>query len=263
MNRIFLAFTFLALTLSVIALPGLIAAAYADSAHGSTHRVSIQSTQQALFEIIESDSRPDKQRRRDQYRHPLATLSFFGIEPTMTVVEIWPGGQGGFYRRILSPFLDKSGLYIPLVSSKTYPAGIEPVEPNSADMVLVFRAHGFMIYDHPAQDYFDAIFKMLKPGGTFGIVEHRGDEQVPQDPKGESGYVNQSHVLKLARNAGFKLIASTELNANPKDTKDHPDGLYSLPPTLRGSTFDQSARKTFLDIGESDRMTLKFQKASI
>jgi predicted methyltransferase len=255
MNRNFLAFTFLAVTV----LPGLIAAAYA----GSTHGVSKQSTQQALFKFIESDSRPDKQRRRDQYRHPLATLSFFGIEPTMAVVEIWPGGQGGFYRRILSPFLDKSGFYIPLVSSQSFPAGIEPVESNSADMVLVFRAHGFMIYDHPAQDYFHAIFKMLKPGGTFGIVEHRGDEQVPQDPTGENGYVNQSHVLKLARNAGFKLIASSEINANPKDTKDHPDGLYSLPPTLRGSTFDQSARKTFLDIGESDRMTLKFQKAPI
>jgi len=259
MNRTFLAFTFLAVT----APPGLIAATNTGSAHGSMHDVSVQSTQQALFEIIESDSRPDKQRLRDQYRHPLDTLSFFGIEPTMTVVEIWPGGQGGFYRRILSPFLDKSGFYVPLVSGKSFPRGIEPVEPKSADMVLVFRAHGFMIYDDPAQDYFDAVFKMLKPGGTFGIVEHRGDEQVPQDPKGESGYVNQSHVLKLARNAGFKLIASSEINANPKDTKDHPEGLYSLPPTLRGSTFNRSARKTFLDIGESDRMTLKFQKAPI
>ncbi len=240
----------------IVLLSGLIAVACAEP----RHEVSAKSTQQALFEIIEMGTRPDKHRARDQYRHPLDTLTFFGIEPTMTVVEIWPGGQGGFYRRILSPLLEETGHYIPLVESKTFPAEIEPVKPNSADLVLVFRAHGFMIYDYPAQDYFNALYKMLKPGGIFGIVEHRGDEQVPQDPKGKSGYVNQSHVLMLARNAGFKLIATSEINANEKDTKDHPDGLYSLPPTLRGSTFDRSARKKFLDIGESDRMTLKFQK---
>lgn len=243
----------------IIVLTGLIAAASA----APSHKESVKSTQQALTEIIESDSRPEKHKTRDQYRHPFGTLSFFGTEPSMTIVEIWPGGPGGFYRRILTPLLEKTGQYIPLTANENFPTKIEPVKANSADMVLVFRAHGFMIYDSPAQDYFHALYKMLKPGGIFGIVEHRGDERVPQDPKGESGYVNQSHVLMLARNAGFELIATSEINANQKDTKDHPNGLYSLPPTLRGSTFDRSARKRFLDIGESDRMTLKFQKAPI
>jgi len=117
-----------------------------------------------------------------------------------------------------------------------------------------------MIYDYPAQDYFNSIYAMLRPGGIFGIVDHRGDESVPQDPTGENGYVNQSHVVMLAENAGFELMAQAEINANTADTKDHPDGVYSLPPTLRGSTLNRRRRAQMLQIGESDRMTLKFIK---
>jgi predicted methyltransferase len=101
---------------------------------------------------------------------------------------------------------------------------------------------------------------MLKPGGVFGIVDHRGDESIPQDPDGENGYVNQSHVIKLATQAGFELVDQSEINANPKDTKDYPNGLYSLPPSLKGSFFDREFRQKMLEIGESDRMTLKFIK---
>lgn len=213
-----------------------------------------------LKTLINSENRSEKQKKRNKYRHPLETLAYFGVKENHTVVEIWPGGQGGWYRSILEPYIEGSGQYIPVRSSDDFPEPIEKVADNSADRVLVFRAHGFMIYDKPAQAYFDSLYKMLKPGGIFGIVDHRGNEAIPQDPKGENGYVNQSHVIKLAEKAGFVLVDSAEINANPKDTKDYPKGLYSLPPSLRGSLFDSELRKQVLAIGESDRMTLKFTK---
>ncbi len=216
--------------------------------------------QSALLRLIDSEQRSEKLRARNQYRNPFHTLNFFGVKSDQTVVEIWPGGQGGWYRSILEPYLESTGTYIPVRSNSAFPNAIASVPDDSVDRVLVFRAHGFMIYDKPAQQYFDALFKMLKPGGVFGIVDHRGDESIPQDPKGESGYVNQSHVLMLAEKAGFKLIASSEINANPKDTKDYPKGLYSLPPSLKGSALNKSLRQKMLAIGESDRMTLKFIK---
>lgn len=220
------------------------------------HVTSTESTRVMLNELIDSDSRGQALRARNQYRHPLETLTFFGLEADMTVIEIWPGGQAGWYRSILEPFLNERGHYIP-VRSQRFPA---LTMETQADLVLVFRAHGFMIYDRSPDDYFNAIYRMVKPGGIFGIVDHRGNESVPQDPDGENGYVNQSHVIKLAENAGFHLLAESEINANPKDSKDHPFGLYSLPPTLQGSRNDAQMRQKYLAIGESDRMTLKFFK---
>jgi len=214
-----------------------------------------------LSTLIESETRPPEVRARNRYRHPLETLEFFEIRPELTVVEIWPGGQGGWYRSILEPFFANGpGRYIPVLDESAFPAAVAEVPDGSADRVLVFRVHGFLIYSQPAQAYFDALFKMLKPGGIFGIVDHRGREEVPQDPLSEDGYVNQSHVEMLARNAGFELLAESQINANPLDTKDHPDGVYSLPPTLRGSTLNRGLREQMLAIGESDRMTLKFRK---
>ena len=219
-----------------------------------------QQEQMALKALIDGEHRSDKLRARNQYRHPFETLNFFEVNQDLTVVEIWPGGQGGWYRSILEPYLQSSGKYIPVRSGDDFPAPMDKVPNGTADMVLVFRAHGFMIYEKPVSQYYDALFNMLKPGGVLGIVDHRGDESVPQDPNGGNGYVNQSHVIKLASEAGFKLVAQSEINANPKDTKDYPDGLYSLPPTLRGSFFDSKLRERMLAIGESDRMTLKFIK---
>lgn len=213
-----------------------------------------------LSELAKSESRSEKARARNKYRNPVKTLSFFEVASDQTVVEIWPGGQGGWYRSILEPYLAENGQYIPVRSKDAFPKPVDKVADNSADRVLVFRAHGFMIYDKPAQDYFDSIYKMLKPGGVFGIVDHRGDESIPQDPEGKNGYVNQSHVMMLAKNAGFTLLDSAEINANAKDTKDYPNGLYSLPPSLRGSSFNKAFREKVLEIGESDRMTLKFSK---
>ena len=220
------------------------------------HKTSGESTRDLLKGFIDSDSRSPALKARNRFRHPLETLSFFGLEADMTVIEIWPGGQGGWYRSILEPFLLAEGRYIP-VRSQDFPLDTTATQ---ADLVLVFRAHGFMIYDHAADVYFNALFKMVRRGGVFGIVDHRGNESVPQDPDGKNGYVNQSHVISLAEQAGFRLLAESEINANPKDSKDHPNGLFSLPPTLRGSRNDPDKRRKYLEIGESDRMTLKFYK---
>ena len=219
-----------------------------------------QNERATLLELIDSDHRSEKARARNQYRNPYQTLSFFGVKTDQTVVEIWPGGQGGWYRSILEPYLEASGNYIPVRSKDAFPKPMKKVPDGIADRVLVFRAHGFMIYQKPTQQYYDALFNMLKPGGVFGIVDHRGDETIAQDPDGKNGYVNQSHVIKLAEQAGFKLIASAEVNANIKDTKDYPNGLYSLPPSLKGSKGDSELKDKVLAIGESDRMTLKFVK---
>lgn len=239
--------------LLIIAMMSFMSAATAQTALSETEINSLKN-------LIDSENRSEKARARNKYRHPLETLSFFDVKSDLTVVEIWPGGQGGWYRSILEPYLAGDGNYIPVRSGDAFPEPVDKAPDNNADRVLVFRAHGFMIYDKPAQDYFNAIYKMLKPGGIFGIVDHRGDENIPQDSKGENGYVNQSHVLMLAEKAGFKLLAESEVNANPLDTKDYPKGLYSLPPSLKGSTFDSELRERVLNIGESDRMTLKFIK---
>ncbi|MBO1254747.1 class I SAM-dependent methyltransferase [Alteromonas sp. 5E99-2] len=244
-------------------MQGLVLAALVSSFSSLATTLNDSLTELEISELktlINSDKRTDKQKQRNKYRHPLETLTFFGVKENHTVVEIWPGGKGGWYRSILEPYIEGTGLYVPVRSSDDFPEPIDKVADNSADRVLVFRAHGFMIYDNPAQAYFDSLYKMLKPGGIFGIVDHRGNEAIPQDPKGENGYVNQSHVIKLAEKAGFVLVDSAEINANAKDTKDYPKGLYSLPPSLRGSMFDSELRKQVLAIGESDRMTLKFTK---
>lgn len=220
-----------------------------------------QSNRAQLQELIDSPNRSEDARVRNQFRNPLPTLDFFDVRPELTVVEIWPGGQGGWYRSILEPYITGNGTYVPVREASGFPEPVtDLVANNSADRVLVFRAHGFMIYEPAAQDYYHALFAMLKPGGIFGIVDHRGDEAVPQDPAGENGYVNQSHVIMLAENAGFELLGRAEINANSMDNKDHPDGVYSLPPTLRGSLINRRFRAEMVEIGESDRMTLKFVK---
>ncbi len=224
------------------------------------HQLSSDATQAKLTELIASSARPAKQKARDQYRRPLETLTFCGVEPEMNVVEIWPGGQGGWYRRIIKPLVEDGGEYFPVGGRSAFPERVTDAPYGEADMVFVFRAHGFMIYDDPAQDHVNAVFEMLRPGGIFCIVDHAGDENVPQDPEGENGYVNESHFLMLAREAGFELIATSDHNRNPKDNKDHPRGVWSLPPSLSGSLPLTRERQEFLDIGESDRFTHKYVK---
>lgn len=219
-----------------------------------------EAIQAKLEELANSDNRSEKLRARNRYRHPVETLMFFGVQPDQTVVEIWPGGQGGWYRSILEPFLEEQGTYIPVSGNSAFPDPVDAVQAGSADLVLVFRAHGFLIYDEHVSDYYEAIYRMLKPGGTFGIVDHRELKSREQDPEAENGYVQQTYVVGLAEQAGFELLEMAEINANPLDTKDYPEGLYSLPPTLRNVEPGTQLHEKVLEIGESDRMTLKFRK---
>ena len=243
-----------------------------------------------LEAVLAGDHRPDKNKARDVYRHPLETLNFLGLQADMTVVEIWPGG--GWYMDVVAPVVAVDGAYIaagfdrssdsPYVKRATQ-GMIDKVEANkavfgkvtitelaagktdiapegSADMVLTFRnVHNWMASDFSAEA-FAAMYKALKPGGILGVVEHRASADVPQDPKAASGYVRQDAVIKMAEDAGFQLVDSSEINANANDTKDHPAGVWTLPPSLRKGDED---REKYLAIGESDRMTLKFMKPTV
>lgn len=247
---------------TIVALLGF--AVVVTNVHAAEHKMSSAETQVKLRTYIDSDARPEKQKARDKYRRPFETLTFCGIEPDMTIVEIWPGGQGGWYRRIIEPMISEGGgRYIPVLGRSAFPTEVEDLPHGDVDMVLVFRAHGFMIYDEPAQQHVDAVFSMLRPGGQLCIVDHAGDEYVPQDPTGENGYVNESHFKMLAEEAGFALIAASDHNRNSADTKDHPRGVWSLPPTLSRTIPGTPARKRFIKIGESDRFTHKYVKPSI
>jgi len=235
-------------------------------------------TTTALTIILAGPHRSEAERARDQYRHPLETLSWFGIQDNMTVVEIWPGR--GWYTAILAPFLKEGGryyaatfenvqplkdklaaspnLYSKVILTELIPPSKTDIAPEgTADIVLTFRnVHNWMSRGY-AEEVFKAMYRALKPGGILGVVEHRGNPAVPQDPKAASGYVNEDYVIKLAEDAGFRLAGRSEINANPKDAKDYPQGVWTLPPTLRLKDVD---REKYLAIGESDRLTLKFTK---
>jgi len=247
-------------------------------------------TELLLDQAIAGDHRDAKNKARDVYRHPKETLLFFGLEANMTVVEIWPGG--GWYTEILAPVLrDKGRLYeagLALQSKATpdirreigreylkklaqYPEIYDKIiltqlqapehttiaPPGSADMVLTFRNVHNWAKDGNAEATFKAFYVALKPGGTLGVTDHRAKPGTPLQEMIRSGYVTEDYVIELARHAGFRLIAKSEINANPKDTKDYPKGVWTLPPTLRLGDQD---REKYLAIGESDRMTLKFVK---
>jgi len=241
-----------------------------------------------LKAVIAGGQRAEADKARDQYRHPFETLTWFGIKDNMTVVELFPGG--GWYTDILAPFLKERGTYYaagfdpesdveymrkgaqrfkekvaanPESLGKTQvtvlapPAKTEIAPAGSVDMVLTFRnVHNWMAAGQ-AEAVFQAMHKALKPGGILGVVEHRANPNVAQDPKAASGYVREDYVIKLAEDAGFKLADRSEINANPKDTKDYPQGVWTLPPVLRLKEVD---KEKYLAIGESDRMTLKFVK---
>ncbi|MFG6430542.1 class I SAM-dependent methyltransferase [Roseateles sp. LYH14W] len=214
---------------------------------------------------------------RDAWRHPYETLSFFGIKPTDTVVELSPGG--GWYTEILAPYLreagqlyaaageggrfkakmDSMGVYGKVKLTIFDPANgkLDIAPPGSADAVLTFRnVHNWMSQGpEKTQAVFNAAFKTLKPGGVLGVVEHRLPASRTQDPKAASGYVQEAVVIKYAEAAGFKLAGRSEVNANPKDTADHEGGVWTLPPVNNNKD-----RAKYQAIGESDRMTLKFVK---
>ena len=227
----------------------------------------------SLKESIESQDRTPHFTSRDVYRHPYETLTFFNIQPDMTVVELNPGG--GWYTEILANYIHYPGTLIAAQGSY-YMDGFKKkmdsdpmfgrveivslssnlAEPNSVDAIVTFRnLHNWL------GPQMDSIFKSsmvaLKPGGIFGVVEHRANPGTSLKAMKSSGYVTEAHAIEVALNNGFELVAKSEINANPKDTKDHPKGVWTLPPRLR---LDDVDREKYESIGESDRMTLLFRK---
>lgn len=229
---------------------------------------------------------------RDKFRNPLETLTFFEVTPGKAVAEIWPG----WYAKILAPYAAQTGgsytaVMLPYGVNDRYDARIDAfkdaysdtenfgtvaiagfdakvitgVDDNSQDVILTFRnVHNWMGRGG-AEPAFAAFYKALKPGGILGVVEHRLPESAVQDPKGKSGYVQESYMKALAKEAGFEFVASSEINANPRDTADHPYGVWTLPPASRMPKDGDADKETFnaelyKNIGESDRATLKFRK---
>ena len=239
----------------------------------------------ALATAVASPARSANAVARDKVRHPIEELTFFGLQPGMTVVELWPGG--GYWTDILGPYLASSGRYyvaLPAPGNAEEDAGVERFKarigaekdrlgtihwtslgsgqfdiapPGSADLVLTFRNLHNWMEDGYADQALAACFKALKPGGILGIEAHRGRADVPQDPKAKSGYVRQDYAIALAKKAGFVLAGSSEINANPRDTKDWPGGVWTLPPTL---SLGDKDRAKYIAIGEADNFVLKFQK---
>ncbi len=250
----------------------------------------ISASELNLEPILNGDHRSAKNIARNAYRHPKQTLEFLGVKPNMTVVEIWPGG--GWYSEILAPLLKENGQYyaagFSLIAKRTpdwkknYQRKFEeklkkhselyaktiitdlaiPERPDiapagSADRVLTFRnVHNWMKGGY-AQDVFVSMYSALKQGGKLGVIEHRALAGTSLKDMIQSGYVTEAYVIRLAKAAGFKLDATSEINANAKDTKLHVKGVWTLPPTLR---LDEKDRAKYLAIGESDRMTLRFVK---
>ena len=224
---------------------------------------------------------------RDAFRHPVESLAFFGVRDSSTVVEILPG-SGGYYMEILAPYLKAKGRYIAanrdesappqyladhqkllarlqaeptlyerVVVTKFNAGKHEIAPPGSADFVLTFRNLHNWIERNEIEGALASFHKALKPGGILGVVDHRGRADLSQEAQMKSGYVREDYAIAIIEKAGFKLAGSSDVNANPKDTKDHPEGVWTLPPTYRMKDMD---RAKYQAIGESDRFTLKFVK---
>ncbi len=261
------------LILAAMLATGLAGAAYADD---------------GLKAAIASKDRTPANVTRDAARHPYETLTFFGIKPNMTVVELSPGG--GWYTEILAPYLQGKGKLIaageatsspnegakryadrftkkieskPAMFGKIQRGVFEPARAidfapaGSVDMVVTFRnLHNWTgLGDDKLKEVFKSVHTALKPGGVFGVVDHRMPASKPANA--DSGYLHEAAVIKMIEGAGFKLAAKSEVNANPKDTADHNKGVWSLPPVLANKDVD---KEKYMAIGESDRMTLKFVK---
>ena len=250
----------------------------------------------ALQELADSNFRSDKNRSRNQYRHPAETLDFFGIKPDMHVLELWP--VRGWYTEILGPYLKDSGqltvanfrkvngdadnkveywarlgvafkrrlikdesYFGPVIEIEMDPwLDIELGKANSQDMVVEFRnIHNWDAEGHLAK-ILAAVYDVLKPGGVFGVVEHRADSFSEISSNAAEGYLDENYVIEAAKAAGFVLDASSGINNNSRDIKNYPRGVYTLPPTLAMGAKD---REKYLAIGESDRMTLRFKKPEL
>ncbi len=248
-----------------------------------------------LEEVLAADLRDDD-RARDQYRNPAETLEFFGVEPDMTVVEWSPGG--GWYTRVLAPWIMPHGTYIALNSDSdagsysnraaearakgwtenfknTYAEamGVEPAAINAyeidevpeemmgtVDRVLIFRSMHGLNMSNTADDVLKAARRMLKDDGMVGVVQHRAPEGASYDDYGarQRGYMRTQDVVAIFQANGFELVEESEINANPDDPANWEGGVWTLPPVLR---YGEQDRARYEAIGESDRMTLLFKKA--
>lgn len=249
-----------------------------------------ESADAALDKAIAGAHCSEQNKTRDRFRHPKETLRFFGLKPGMTVVEVWPGG--GWYTEILAPVLRDQGKFYaagfalrakgvpdyrktidadyrallkqhPLIYDKVIFSDLQAPEfadiapPGSVDLILTFRNVHNWVKEENAQAMFNAFYDALKPGGILGVVEHRAEPGTDLNDSIRSGYMTEGYVIQVVESAGFKLQDKAEINANPKDTKDHPKGVWTLPPSLRMGDTD---RQKYLAIGESDRMTIRFIK---
>lgn len=253
----------------------------------SSARTAGPSVRTELAAAVAAPTRTAVNVARDKYRNPAATLSFFGVKPTDTVVEIWPGG--GWYTEILAPYLrDKGHLIVATppgaatasigkklngnpaaytkVGRANFPLALggTSVAAGSVDAVLTFRnVHnwrmGYLTPDNHdySESAFREIYTMLKPGGVLGIEDHRLPENMDSALEKSSGYIKVSTIRRLAAKAGFQLGGASEINANPRDTHNYPNGVWTLPPTYTDKDIE---RARYTAIGESDRMTLKFIK---
>lgn len=280
-TRCFAPAVLLAATVALIAQPVLPALAQSGARPAS---------EASLRALVDGKQRTEPNSVRDQFRKPFEVIQFLGVKPESKVIEISPGA-GGYWTEILAPYLKARGLYVaanPAPRSPAAKAGIEKfneefaakmasdpasfskvkvvawapelpdtLEPNSADFVLTFRnLHNWL--DRGVMDKALASFhRALKKGGVLGVKDHRGRTDQPQDPAAKSGYIRQDYAIEMIEKAGFKFAGSSEVVANPKDTKDYPAGVWALPPTYRMKDQD---REKLAAIGESDRFLLKFVK---
>jgi predicted methyltransferase len=266
---------------ALAAVTSLVAGA-ADSAAHQTSGADLAK----LKEIVNGPQRSAENKARDKYRHPVETLAFFGIRPNMTVVELWP--FGGWYTEIIAPYLKGSGTYYAAAmdptsnkpEDKKYNAELKTlldahpdlysevkwsvlatgkyaIAPDgTADLVVTFRNIHNWVWSGTEKDVFAAAFRALKPGGVLGVEEHRNNDPKAKPGRGEA-YVGEEYAIALIESAGFKLVARSKINNNPKDTKDYPKGVWTLPPSYAEGDKD---RAKYAAIGESDRFTLKFVK---
>jgi predicted methyltransferase len=240
-----------------------------------------------LERLAASPHRSARNVARDGARHPVEVLKFFGVQPQHTVVEILPG-SAGYYMEILAPYLKEKGRYIAADRDATAPPQYladnrrlrariaaqpalygkvavtefnadrhEIAPPGSADVVLTFRNLHNWLERGELDGALRAFYRALKPGGVLGVADHRGRAELSQEAQMKTGYVREDVAIARIEQAGFRLVARSEVNANPRDTKDHPAGVWTLPPTYRLKDLD---RAKYEAIGESDRFTLKFVK---
>jgi predicted methyltransferase len=283
---------------SLLSTATIVQVAYSETRDAAQSTAAATKPDPVLEQVVAGDWRSAEAKARDKYRHPVESLTFWGLKPGMTVLEIQPGGAS-WWTELLAPYTHRTGgkfdatgadLADPKLSDGAKAARKEfethyankdlygdvrvvnwgpnsaPLPPQRYDFILTARSvHGWMRQPSLVDRNFTQFFNALKPGGILALEQHRANPG-PQDPDAKSGYVTEAFVIEHAEKAGFKLVDRSEINANPRDTKDHPFGVWTLPPTLRSTEYGDSNEDPKFDhskyvaIGESDRMTLKFVK---